>query len=125
MTNTLLLELLVILGRGHWYKLFNSQDLAISSIPDKKSILVDVAGTEVCVARNGRALSAFLNLCPHNQMPLNRGTFNDKSEWICPYHRHCFELKKGNNMTMSSASNLQIFHLKVNASGVFIFKPRK
>jgi len=117
-----LLEIKVLLGIGKWFKVFNSIEDAINNIPDQKSILVQLGSTDVCLARNQRNISAFINECPHHQMPLNRGSYNEKQEWICPYHRHCFNLTSGKNMTMPQTANLNLFYVKVNAKGLFVFK---
>lgn len=118
----LLIEIKVLLGFGKWYKVFNSSKDAMNNIPDGKSILVHLGKTEICLARNAQNIKAFINVCPHHQMPLNRGSFNEKEEWICPYHRHCFHLETGKNMTMEESSKLQLFHIKTNEKGLFVYK---
>jgi nitrite reductase/ring-hydroxylating ferredoxin subunit len=121
----LVLELKVLFGLGKWYKVFNSKESAIAAIPDKKSILVHLSNVEICLARHEEKISAFINLCPHHQMPLNKGTFNEKQEWICPYHRHCFNLENGKNMTMPQTNHLELFHIKSNQNGLFVYKSNK
>ncbi len=121
----LLLELKVLVGIGKWYKVFSSLEAALEAIPDKKSILVHLGEIEICLARDEKKISAFINICPHHQMPLNRGTFNDKQEWICPYHRHCFNLDNGKNMTMPETNHLELFYVKSNQNGLFVYKSNK
>jgi nitrite reductase/ring-hydroxylating ferredoxin subunit len=118
----LLLELKVLLGLGKWYKVFSSMEVALATIPDKKSILVHLSKTEICLARDENKISAFINSCPHHQMPLNRGTFNEKQEWICPYHRHCFNLNDGRNMTMPETKQLELFYIKSKQNGLYVYK---
>lgn len=120
-----IIELRVLFGLGKWYKVFTSIDAAIAAIPNKKSILVQLGKIEICLARDEQKISAFLNVCPHHQMPLNRGTFNENKEWICPYHRHCFDLKSGKNMTMPETNPLHLFHVKSNHNGLFVYKSNK
>lgn len=120
-----LLELKVLLGIGKWYRVFNSKSDAITIIPNQKAILVHLGVTEICLVRKDQEISAFANVCPHHQMPLNRGTFNDKKEWICPYHRHCFNLKNGNNITMPETSKLKLFTVKSTSRGLFVYKSNK
>ena len=122
---TLFFELKVLLGFGTWYKVFNSLQAALSTIPDQKSILVHLGKTEICLARNHQHIVAFKNECPHHQMPLNRGAFNEKKEWICPYHRHCFNTKTGKNNTMPDTGPLKLFYLKTNSKGLFVYKSSK
>lgn len=121
----LLFELKVLFGFGTWYKVFNSQQAALETIPDHKSILVHLGKTEICLARNNREIVAFKNECPHHQMPLNRGTFNEKKEWICPYHRHCFNMETGKNNTMPDTGPLKLFYLKTSTKGLFVYKSTK
>jgi nitrite reductase/ring-hydroxylating ferredoxin subunit len=116
-------ECKVLFGFGKWYKVFNSLNDAINTIPNQKTILVHLGQTEICITRQQQNISAFLNVCPHHQMPLHRGKFNEKNEWICPYHRHCFELEEGKNMTMPSTGNLQLFHVKISPKGLYVYKP--
>jgi nitrite reductase/ring-hydroxylating ferredoxin subunit len=119
-----ILELKVLFGFGNWFKVFGSLDSAIAAIPNKKSILVHLDKVEICLARNDENISAFINICPHHQMPLNRGAFNDQNEWICPYHRHCFNIENGKNMTMPTTNHLELFYLKCNKRGVFVYKSK-
>lgn len=123
MISRFIFEIKVLLGMGKWYKVFNSVNDAYANIPNNKSILVHLGKTEICVARNEQQINAFLNICPHHQMPLNKGTYNANHEWICPYHRHCFNLIKGHNVTMPETGNLKIFHLKTSKKGLFVYKP--
>lgn len=123
MIKELFLEIKVLLGLGKWYRVFNSSNEAITRIPNKQSVLVHLGKTEICLARNGNQIRAFINECPHHQMPLNRGTFNEKQEWICPYHRHCFNLENGQNMTMPETHKLNLFYVKTTSSGLFVYKP--
>ena len=125
MIKKIILEIKVLLGIGKWYKVFNSIEAALANIPDKKAILVHMGNTEICLTRNSHKITAFLNVCPHHQMPLNRGSFNDKQEWICPYHRHCFNLDHGKNMTMPETKNLEIFSIKTSKKGIFVYKPNE
>jgi nitrite reductase/ring-hydroxylating ferredoxin subunit len=120
-----LIELKVLFGLGKWYKVFNSFESAMTAIPNKKSMLVHLGNVEICLARNEHKISAFLNVCPHHQMPLNRGAFNEKQEWICPYHRHCFNLKNGKNITMPETSKLPLFYVKTSHKGLFVYKSNK
>jgi nitrite reductase/ring-hydroxylating ferredoxin subunit len=119
----IIIEIKVLLGLGKWYRVFNSFDDAITSIPNQKSILVHLGKTEICLARNEQKIDAFINECPHHQMPLNKGKYNEKQEWICPYHRHCFNLHNGQNMTMNQSRKLTLFSVKANKKGLFVYKP--
>ena len=122
MKSEFILELKVLFGLGKWYKVFNSFDDAVTHIPNNKSILVHLGKTEICLARTESAITAFLNECPHNQMPLNRGFFNESKEWICPYHRHCFNVSNGHNLTMPETGKLKLFHIKISNNGLFVYK---
>ena len=116
------LEIKVLFGLGKWYRVFNSREDALASIPNQKAIIVHVGKIEVCLARNQNQIMAFFNECPHHQMPLNRGTFNEKKDWICPYHSHCFDMQTGKNMTMPETNKLALFYVKESPNGIFIYK---
>lgn len=111
-----------IFGLGRWYKVFPSTEIAFQIISNKKAILVEVDNVEICLSRNGDALFAFVNNCPHNHMPMHKGKFNENGEWVCPYHRHCFDMKNGANITMPSTENAQLLNVKSTSKGVFVFK---
>lgn len=121
MIKKLIIEIKVFFGVGKWYKVFSNQLLLQNAVANGKSILIEVENVEVCLVRKEHKFYAFLNTCPHNQMPLNRGKFNDNNEWVCPYHLHCFELNAGKNNTMPSTSNLSLLPIKINSKGVFVF----
>ncbi|HRG57573.1 MAG TPA: Rieske 2Fe-2S domain-containing protein [Bacteroidia bacterium] len=122
MSSEFILELKVLFGFGKWYKVFDSYHDAVTHIPNNKSILVHLGKTEICLARNETIITAFLNECPHNQMPLNRGFFNEKKEWICPYHRHCFNVSNGDNLTMPETGKLKLFQIKISKNGLYVYK---
>jgi nitrite reductase/ring-hydroxylating ferredoxin subunit len=121
MIKKIIIEIKALFGLGKWYKVFSTQLQLENAVANGKSIVVEVENMEVCLARKEHHFYAFLNTCPHNQMPLNKGKFNDNNEWVCPYHLHCFELNKGKNNTMPSTSNLSLLPIKINNKGIFIF----
>ena len=50
---------------------------------------------EILLVRNNNSLSAFSNLCPHMNLPLEMGQITEDNEFLCPFHDSKFCLKTG------------------------------
>ena len=73
-----------------WNKIMLSKDLKNG---DKKK--VNFNNQEVLLVRNNNNLSAFSNLCPHMNLPLEMGQITPDNEFLCPFHVSKFCLKTG------------------------------
>ncbi len=73
-----------------WNKIMLSKDLKNG---DKKK--VNFNNEEVLLVRNNNNLSAFSNLCPHMNLPLEMGQITPDNEFLCPFHDSKFCLKTG------------------------------
>ena len=50
---------------------------------------------EILIVRNDDNLSAFSNLCPHMNLPLEMGQITTDNEFLCPFHDSKFCLRTG------------------------------
>ena len=73
-----------------WNKIMLSKDL---NNGDKKKI--NHNDEEILIVRNGDNLSAFSNLCPHMNLPLEMGQITTENEFLCPFHDSKFCLRTG------------------------------
>ena len=64
------------------------------SVKESHPVLVDVAGVEIMVVRQGGSLFALLDRCAHQGGPLHEGTIDDGCV-ICPWHSSRFQLSDG------------------------------
>jgi nitrite reductase/ring-hydroxylating ferredoxin subunit len=69
---------------------------------------------EDCVVvcdRKGR-FSAFKDLCPHLDLPINNGTITDE-RLVCPWHGASFHPNTGVVLSLPAASDLQAVPIEV------------
>ena len=64
------------------------------NLKESHPVLVDVAGVEIMVVRQGGSLFALLDRCAHQGGPLHEGTIDDGCV-ICPWHSSRFQLSDG------------------------------
>lgn len=74
---------------------------SVADFADGKLHAVDVDGTSVVVGLAGGELCAARNRCPHMGFPLSRGpggqTYDD-GQIVCPWHNSRFDLASGENL---------------------------
>lgn len=69
---------------------------ALADLPDRVPHAVTLPdGTAVCLVRRGEAVSAFLDECPHQGMPLSAGEVLDDDTIECPWHGARFDCASG------------------------------
>ena len=60
---------------------------------DKKKVTFN--NEEILLVKNNNSLSAFSNLCPHMNLPLEMGQITPDNEFLCPFHDSKFCLRTG------------------------------
>lgn len=69
---------------------------ALDDIPDPGVLPVRLSdGRAVCLVRSGNQVSAFLDECPHNGMPLSAGDVLSGCELECTWHGARFDCRTG------------------------------
>ncbi len=105
-----------------WHKIFNSLEEAEKNLRLNKSMLIEVAGKEICFSRVQQGFFAVDDECPHLGDSLSRGTCNYLGEVICPWHSYRFSLQTGEETT-GHGYQLKKYPLKVEADGIFVGLP--
>lgn len=104
---------------GRKFYVFDSLEAAKQAVPEGKAIRVNVENRELCLTRKGDSFFAFYNQCPHKGLPLHQGIMENDG-WVCPFHRYCFSLKSGKNLTVKHTGLLKLFKVSVGKNGLYI-----
>jgi nitrite reductase/ring-hydroxylating ferredoxin subunit len=73
-----------------------------ASIKESDPTLVDAAGVEVVVVRQGESLYALMDRCAHQGGPLHEGTVEEDAV-ICPWHSSRYRLSDGTALSGPTA----------------------
>ena len=86
----------------------STNDFEVGSITS-----VEINGEDCVVVcdRKGR-LSAFKDLCPHLDLPINNGTITEE-RLVCPWHGASFNPNTGAVLTLPAASDLELVPVDV------------
>lgn len=93
--------------------------------PDGEITLVELVASsgrdvEVIVVRLGDRLSAYLNVCAHQGLPLEAALLDTDAETLtCPWHGYCFDATSGRCMSAPGAQ-LEQLALRVDDGQVWI-----
>lgn len=97
----------------------------LDEFPDGEITLVELVASsgrdvEVIVVRLGDRLSAYLNVCAHQGLPLEAALLDTDAETLtCPWHGYCFDATSGRCMSAPGAQ-LEQFALRVEDGQVWI-----
>lgn len=65
-----------------------------AKIPDKRALVVSLAGERIAIFRNGDRISAISNVCRHQNGPLGEGRILDDCV-TCPWHGYQYDAETG------------------------------
>ena len=97
-------------------------------------VAVEVGGRTIGVVRNGTAVFAFANRCPHHGAPMCAGKIvgtmlpSDPDQYQfgleglvirCPWHAYEFDLQTGESVGHTIASRLPLYQTEVRGGEVF------
>ena len=88
-----------------------------ASVKESEPVLVDVAGVEVMLVRQGESLCALFDHCAHQGGPLHEGTIED-GVVICPWHSSHFRLSDGAALSGPTAHPQPALEVRVNEGKV-------
>ena len=91
---------------------------ALNEIPEDTGRRVEVDGQEIALFRQGSAVFALYNVCPHAGGPLAEGGIREGSV-ICPWHGWEFQLKTG-ACSFNPSIKQPVFKVKVENGEVFV-----
>ena len=102
-----------------WFKIFSSESEARTKLAGKKTQLLIINGTRICLASFGNEFFAVQDACSHNSESLSGGVVNFAGEIICPWHNYRFDLRSGRACD-SECADLKTYAVKYDSSGFFI-----
>ncbi|MTI23144.1 Rieske (2Fe-2S) protein [Fulvivirga sp. RKSG066] len=105
-----------------WFKVFESKESALNTIPDKGVKLLLLGQRRIALARFDDKIFATADACPHNGESLSKGSINYLGEIICPWHNYRFNIKSGTEC-QNRTQDLQTFPIECRADGLFIGIP--
>lgn len=100
--------------------------LPVTDLADRKPVKVDVDGSAVLLVRNGEALFAIGNRCPHQGAPLHKGMvrFGGSLRTVqCPLHGSTFDLADGRVLRGPATEPARTYETRVT-EGVVEIRPR-
>ena len=98
----------------------------MTDLADRKPVKVDVDGSAVLLVRNGEALFAIGNRCPHQGAPLHKGMvrFGGSLRTVqCPLHGSTFDLADGRVLRGPATEPARTYETRVT-EGVVEIRPR-
>jgi 3-phenylpropionate/trans-cinnamate dioxygenase ferredoxin subunit len=101
------------------FYVFDSLESARNAIPEGKAIRIHLDDRELCLTRKGDHFFAFDNHCPHKGLPMHQGILENDA-WVCPFHRYCFSLKNGKNLTVQHPGRMELFKVGCDRRGVYV-----
>lgn len=98
----------------------------ITDIPFNAGGLAEVSaeGKIICMGRQGDALFAFAQKCPHASGLLVNGFIDALGNVVCPLHRYKFCMKNGRNVS-GEGYYLKHWPVKVEERGIFVGFPQR
>jgi nitrite reductase (NADH) small subunit len=106
----------------------------LEDFPEHKIVTVEVEGRKIGLVRNGIAVHAFANRCPHQGGPMCFGRvsgtmFPSKPDEYnfgldglivkCPWHAYEFNVATGDSVGDIMRARLVVYHTEVRGSEVF------
>lgn len=104
-----------------WYRVFDSEQVAMDSVPLNKAVTVLIEEQKICLARTPKGFFAVADACPHLGISLSKGVCNGFNEIVCPWHGWRFDLEKGHETSgQGSGSGVNRYKVKLDENGLSI-----
>ena len=100
-----------------WHKI--AEQVSELHFKENNLLQIEVAGKEICIAKNGNSLAACASKCPHAGGNMCEGFLDKNENIICPVHRYIFNLANGRDIS-GEGYFLKIYPVKINEEGIFI-----
>lgn len=112
----------------------------LSEVPEDRFLIVDVEGTEIGLVRDGEAVHAVRNLCPHHNAPVCRGRVAgtmlpsgpgelsygmDRRVVVCPWHQFEFDLESGRPLFTNVRGRIRTYSVTVDGEDVYVEPGRR
>ncbi len=91
----------------------------LSSLPHDRGLLVEHAGEEIVLVRDGDVVHAFGDECPHAGGPLHEGAVCN-GRIICPWHKAEFSIADGSLAEPPALTGLKRYAVHLDGDDVYI-----
>ncbi|HET7386446.1 MAG TPA: non-heme iron oxygenase ferredoxin subunit [Nocardioidaceae bacterium] len=92
---------------------------AVDEVPQNGAIAVDIEGTPVAVARDGRDFYAIYDECSHAAIPLSEGDY-EGTEIECWLHGSRFDMRTGKPIGPPATEAVPIYPVKLEGGDVLV-----
>lgn len=93
--------------------------IALAQVPDAGARVIEVDGRRVLVCRNGDAILAMDEICPHQALSLD-GARVRRGSLFCPHHGARFSLEDGRSLSPLTDCPLRFYPVTVTGEVVEI-----
>ncbi|GGD80348.1 Rieske (2Fe-2S) protein [Croceicoccus mobilis] len=93
--------------------------IPLSQIPESGASIIEVEGKRVLVCRNGNAVLAMDETCPHQDLSLE-GARVRRGSLFCPHHGARFSLEDGRSLSPMTDCPLKFYPVAVSGEEVEI-----
>lgn len=90
---------------------------AVTDLPPGKGMAVEVGGQKCALFNVGGTFYAIGDTCTHRGGPLSEGTIQGTTV-ICPWHRACFDLGSGKNLTPPAPAPVPAYRVRIEGTDV-------
>jgi len=92
---------------------------ALSQLPDKGAIGVEVAGVPIAVVRTEGEVYALHDVCSHEEVPLSEGDVYDQTV-ECWLHGSCFDVRTGKPTGPPATKPVPTYPVKIEGDDVLV-----
>jgi 3-phenylpropionate/trans-cinnamate dioxygenase ferredoxin subunit len=92
----------------------------LKDMPEDQIIPVSLHGTDYILIRRGDAVSAFLDLCSHQQIKLSEFGEIQRGVLVCHAHGAAFDCENGQELCFPASAPLQSIPTRIHAGQVEI-----
>ena len=92
---------------------------ALSQLPDKGAIGVEVAGVPIVVVRTEGEVYALHDVCSHEEVPLSEGEVYDQTV-ECWLHGSCFDVRSGKPTGPPATKPVATYPVKIEGDDVLV-----
>lgn len=94
---------------------------SLDEIPDHGTLSVTLPdGKPICLVRHGNDVSAFLDECPHQGMPLSAGEVLEDGTLECAWHGARFDCRTGTVLRGPAEEPATVFEVRIENGQVHV-----
>ena len=105
-----------------WYKIFDSKEKALATVPVNTAKLLKIGERKFAIANYKNQLFITDDRCPHNGDSLSNGRINHLGEIICPWHNYQYHLQSGKE-AQDRSGDLTTYVVENRDDGIYVGIP--